>query len=94
MAQDMAPGSRQSLYNKAFVWLLLVVAAEVTASYVLQGAARTAVLLFLLVVNAGSLVSFFMDLRSGNRLWRWIFILGVVVNAPIILIMLTVMPQF
>ena len=90
----MVPGSRQSLYNKAFVWLLLVVAAEVATSYALQGAARTAVLLALLVVNAGSLVSFFMDLRGGHRLWRWIFIVGVVINTPIILIMLIVMPHF
>ncbi len=94
MAQNMTSGSRLSLYNRAFIWLLLVVAAELATSYALQGAARTAVLLALLVVNAGSLVSFFMDLRGGHRLWRWIFIVGVVVNTPIILIMLIVMPHF
>ncbi|MGA9191504.1 MAG: hypothetical protein WBZ24_07220 [Anaerolineales bacterium] len=94
MAQEMASGSKQSLYNRAFIWLLLVLAAEVATSYALQGAARTAVLLTLLVVNAGSLVSFFMGLRGGHRLWRWSFIVGVVVNTPIILIMLLVMPHF
>jgi cytochrome c oxidase subunit IV len=94
MAQDTTARSKLSSYNRAFVWLVLVVAAEVATSYALQGAARTAVLLTLLVVNAGSLVSFFMDLRGGHRLWRWIFIVGVVVNTPIILIMLIVMPHF
>jgi cytochrome c oxidase subunit IV len=94
MADSTAPASKQGFYNKAFIWLLLVLAAEVATSYALQGAARTAVLLTLLIVNAGSLVSFFMDLRGGHRLWRWIFIIGVVINTPIILIMLIVMPRF
>jgi cytochrome c oxidase subunit IV len=94
MAQNPSGVSRLSTYNKAFVWLLLVIAAEVATSYALQGAARTAVLLTLLVVNAGSLVSFFMDLRGGHWLWRWIFIIGVVINTPIVLIMLIVMPRY
>lgn len=94
MAQDSNRMSKQSLYNRAFIWLVLVVAAEVAVSYALQGTARAAVLLGLLVVNAGSLASFFMDVRGGHRLWRWIFIVGVVINTPIIVVMLAVMPHF
>jgi cytochrome c oxidase subunit IV len=86
--------SKQSLYNRAFIWLVLVVAAEVAVSYALQGTARATALLALLVLNAGSLVSFFMDLRGGHRLWRWIFIVGVVINTPIIVIVLAIMPHF
>jgi cytochrome c oxidase subunit IV len=86
--------SKQSLYNRAFIWLVLVVAAEMAVSYALQGTARATALLALLVLNAGSLVSFFMDLRGGHRLWRWIFIVGVVINTPIIVIVLAIMPHF
>ncbi len=65
---------------------------ETLVSYVQQAAIRLPVLLVLSAVKAVLVLLYFMHLKMDSKVFSYLFVAGLVLSIPLILVMTVVMP--
>ena len=89
----MQPESRKRPnYFLIFVILAAFTVIETLVSYVQQAAIKLPVLFGISIIKAALVLLYFMHLRSDSRLFSYLFIGGLVLAVPLILIVTIVMP--
>ena len=80
--------------NYLFIFILLAVftLVETLISYVQQEAIKLPVLLALSAVKVALVLLYFMHLKFDSRIFSYLFISGLVLSIPMILIIMIVMP--
>lgn len=77
---DGVHGEHDHLSDNRYIVIALILgvitAAEVAASYIELGAAFIPLLLFMMAVKFFIVVSFFMHLKFDNKIFTWLFYLG------------------
>ncbi len=78
-------------YDLVFIFLIGFTALEVATSY-LQSSLKVPALIALSIVKASLVVLYFMHLKFDSRLFVILFVLGLALILPLLLIMTLVMP--
>ena len=78
-------------YDLVFIFLIGFTALEVATSY-LQSSLKVPALIALSIVKASLVVLYFMHLKFDSHLFSILFILGLALILPLLLIMTLVMP--
>jgi cytochrome c oxidase subunit IV len=80
-------------YLFIFIALAVLTLVETLVSYVQQTAIKVPTLVVLSVVKALLVLLYFMHLKFDSKIFSYLFIVGCVLSIPLILIIVTVMPQ-
>jgi len=78
-------------YDLVFIFLIVFTALEVATSY-LQSNLKVPALILLSVIKASLVVLYFMHLKFDSRLYVVLFVLGLALIVPMLLMMTLVMP--
>jgi len=78
-------------YGLILIILVALTAIEVAASY-LTGGIKIGVLIGLAVAKAALVVLYFMHLKSDTRLYAVLFLLGLVLIAPLLIFIIVATP--
>jgi cytochrome c oxidase subunit IV len=78
-------------YDLVFIFLIVFTALEVATSY-LQSNLKVPALIALSVIKASLVVLYFMHLKFDSKLFALLFVLGLALIIPLLLIMTLVMP--
>ena len=78
-------------YDLVFLFLIVFTALEVGTSYLRSGV-RIPILIALALVKASLVVLYFMHLKFDSRLFALLFILGLAMVLPLLLLMTLIMP--
>ena len=79
-------------YDLVFIFLIVFTALEVATSY-LQSSLKIPVLIALSIIKASLVVLYFMHLKFDSRLYALLFVLGLALILPLLLMMTLVMPR-
>ena len=85
------PGRRPN-YLGIFLLLAGFTLVETMVSYVQQEAIKIPVLIVLSLVKAILVLLYFMHLKFDSRIFTYLFVAGIVLSIPLVLIMTIVMP--
>jgi cytochrome c oxidase subunit 4 len=90
MTQPMT--KRRANYLGIFILLAGFTLVETLVSYVQSEAIKFPVLILLSLAKAVLVLLYFMHLKFDSRIFTYLFIAGVVLSIPLILVMTIVMP--
>jgi len=79
-------------YDLVFIFLIVFTALEVATSY-LQSSLKIPALIALSIIKASLVVLYFMHLKFDSRLYALLFVLGLALILPLLLMMTLVMPR-
>ena len=87
-----ATTGKRANYLGIFLLLALFTLVETVVSYVQQEAIKIPVLVVLSVAKAILVLLYFMHLKFDSRIFTYLFVAGIVLSIPLILVMTIVMP--
>jgi cytochrome c oxidase subunit IV len=87
-----AATKRRANYLGIFILLAAFTLIETVVSYVQAEAIRIPVLIVLSLVKAILVLLYFMHLKFDSRIFTYLFIAGILLSIPLILVMTIVMP--
>lgn len=83
---------RRPNYLGIFLLLAGFTLVETMVSYVQQAAIKIPILIVLSLVKAILVLLYFMHLKFDSRIFTYLFVAGIVLSIPLVLIMTIVMP--